>query len=235
MREEKEKKEKNNKINQSNKIKKENKIKELRLVERDYIVLSTIDKWRVITGRQIAKMAGFPSQRTGDRRLKKLLVAGYIDRKKILYGLPCLYFLTQKGKVLIGAPRYTEKIRIEQIKHDLAVVDTAIYLHQKLGIPYSCMVSEKQLHRADGFAKRRHRPDFVLTDETQKTICAEVELSLKAKERLQKNVKDNFINYDLQIWVVPSMQHRIALLLKAEQAAYNDIEILELSEVQNHE
>lgn len=228
MREEKEKKEKNNK-NQSNKI------KELRLVERDYIVLNEIDRWRVITGRQIAKIAGFPSQRTGDRRLKKLLVAGYIDRKKILYGLPCLYFLTQKGKVLIGAPRYTEKIRIEQIKHDLAVVDTAIYLHQKLGIPYSCIISEKQLHRTDGFAKRRHRPDFVLTDETQKTICAEVELSLKAKERLQKNVKDNFINYDLQIWVVPSMQHKIALLLKAEQTAYNDIEILELSEVQSHE
>lgn len=235
MREEKEKKEKNNKTNQSNQIKKENKIKELRLVKRDYIVLSTIDKWRVITGRQIAKMAGFPSQRTGDRRLKKLLVAGYIDRKKILYGLPCLYFLTQKGKVLISAPKYTEKIRIEQIKHDLAVVDTAIYLHQKLGIPYRCMVSEKQLHRADGFAKRRHRPDFVLTDEAQKTICAEIELSLKAKERLQKNVKDNFLNYDLQIWVVPSMQHKIALLLKTEQAAYNDIEILELSEVQSHE
>lgn len=61
MREEKEKKEKNNKTNQSKQIKKENKIKELRLVKRDYIVLSTIDKWRVITGRQIAKMAGFPS------------------------------------------------------------------------------------------------------------------------------------------------------------------------------
>lgn len=232
MRDEKEKKEKNNKL--SNQIKKENKINELRLVKRDYTVLKEIDKWRVITGRQIAKMAGFPSQRTGDRRLKKLLVAGYIDRKKILYGLPSLYFLTTKGKVLIGAPRYQEKIRIEQIRHDLAVVDTAVYMHQKLGIPYNCIVSEKQLHRADGFARRRHRPDFVMTDASQKSICAEIELSLKAKERLQKNVKDNFLNYDLQIWVVPSMQHKIAAILKTEQAAYNDIKILELDEVQSH-
>lgn len=108
----------------------------LRLVKRDYIVLNEIDRWRVITGRQIAKMAGFPSQRTGDRRLKKLLVAGYIDRKKILYGLPYLYFLTKRGKVLINAPLYKEKIRIEQIYHDLAVVDTTIYLHNKLNIPY---------------------------------------------------------------------------------------------------
>lgn len=214
---------------------KENEKYKLRLVERDYIVLNEIDKWRVITGRQIAKTAGFPSQRTGDRRLKKLLVAGYIDRKKILYGLPYLYFLTKKGKVLINAPKYKEKIRIEQINHDLAVVDTAIYLNKKLNIPYYNILSEKQLHRKDGFSHRTHKPDLVLIDETKKTICAEIELSLKAKERLKKNIKDNFLNYDLQIWVVPSMQHKISMILKEEQATYNDIEIMELSEVQNHE
>lgn len=206
----------------------------IRLVERDYRVLREIDRWRVITGRQIAKLAGFSSEQTGDRRLKKLLVAGYMERQKILYGVPYLYFLTPKGKALIGAPQYKEKIRVDQIRHDLAVVNTAIYFHEKLNIPYENILSEKELHRIDGFSNRKHRPDLVFTDGS-KNICAEVELSLKAKERLKKNIKDNFMNYDLQIWVVPSLQHKIAAILQEEKAAYTDIEILELKEIEQHE
>lgn len=203
----------------------------IRLVKRDYRVLREIDRWRAITGRQIAKLAGFSSEQTGDRRLKKLIVAGLIDRKRILYGVPYLYSLTAKGKSLIASPTYKEKFRIEQIRHDLAVVDTAIYFHQKLSIPYENILTEKELHRIDGFSNRKHRPDFVFTD-GDKNICAEVELSLKAKERLKKNIKDNFLNYDLQIWVVPSLQHKIAAILQEEKAAYTDIEILELKEIE---
>lgn len=203
----------------------------IRLVDRDYMVLREIDRWRAITGRQIVELAGFSSEQTGDRRLKKLIVAGLIERKRVLYGVPYLYSLTAKGKSLIAAPYYKEKFRIEQIRHDLAVVDTAIYFHNKLSIPYGNMLSEKQLHRLDGFSKRKHRPDLVFTDAEQKNTCAEIELSLKAKDRLQKNIKANFINYDLQIWVVPSLQHRISNILQLEQVAYNDIKILELKEV----
>ncbi len=206
----------------------------IRLVERDYRVLREIDRWRVITGRQIAKLAGFSSEQTGDRRLKKLLVAGYMERQKILYGVPYLYFLTPKGKALIGAPKYKEKIRIDQIRHDLAVVNTAIYFHEKLNIPYENILSEKELHRLDGFSNRKHRPDLVFTDGS-KNICAEVELSLKAKERLKRNIKDNFMNYDLQIWVVPSLQHKITAILQEEKNSYTDIEILELKEIEHYE
>ena len=103
----------------------------IRLVERDYRVLREAGRWRILTGRTLAKIAGFPSQRTGDRRLKKLLVAGYMERQKILYGVPYLYFLTPKGKALIGAPKYKDKIRIDQIRHDLAVANTAIYFRRK--------------------------------------------------------------------------------------------------------
>lgn len=206
----------------------------IRLVERDYKVFQEIERWRVITGRQIAKVLEFSSQRTVDRRLKKLLESGYIERQKILYGVPYLYFLTPKGKALIGAPKYKEKIRVDQIRHDLAVANAAIYFHEKLNIPYENILSEKELHRIDGFSNRRHRPDLVFTD-GDKNICAEIELSLKAKERLKKNIKDNFLNYDLQIWVVPSLQHKIAAILQEEKAAYTDIEILELKEIEHYE
>lgn len=203
----------------------------IRLVDRDDKILKEIDRWRAITGRQIAELAGFPSQQTGDRRLKKLIVAGLIDRKRVLYGVPYLYSLTAKGKILISSPAYHEKFRIEQIKHDLTVVDTAIYFHKKLFIPYENIITEKELHRLDGFSNRKHRPDFVFTDSEKKKVCVEVELSLKSRDRFLKNIKDNFVNYDLQIWVVPSFRHKIAAILQEEQAAYSDIKILELKEV----
>lgn len=212
----------------------ESKNNKLKLTDRDYRVLREIGRWRIITSRTLIKITGFPSQRTGDRRLKKLMDAGYIDRQKILYGVPYLYFLTLKGKAFIGVSKHQEKIRIDQIRHGLAVVKTAIYFHDKLHIPYENMKTEKELHSLDGFSNRRHRPDLVFTDGT-KNVCAEIELSLKAKERLKKNIKDNFISYDLQIWVVPYLQHKIAAILQEEQSAYTNIQILELKEIESHE
>lgn len=46
-----------------------------RLVDRDYHILREIDRWRVITGKQICKVTGFSGQRACDRRLKKLIEA----------------------------------------------------------------------------------------------------------------------------------------------------------------
>lgn len=68
-----------------------------RLVDRDYKILKEIDRWRVITGKQICKITGFSGQRACDRRLKKLIEAEYIKRNKYLYGFPSIYSLTNAG------------------------------------------------------------------------------------------------------------------------------------------
>ena len=49
--------------------------KGFRFVDRDYTILREIDRWRVITGKQICKVTGFSGQRACDRRLKKLIEA----------------------------------------------------------------------------------------------------------------------------------------------------------------
>lgn len=202
----------------------------MRLVDRDYTIMREIDRWRFCLGRHIKYLADFSGQRATDRRLKLLIEAGYINRKKILYGVPSLYYLTYSGKTLLSLNPRQDKIRVEQIIHDIAVLDTAIYFNLKHGIPFSDMTTEKQLHSKDGFGTRKHRPDFIFSLD-KKSYCVEVELTQKAKARLQKNIKDNFIEYDYQKWVVPNSQVKIIQILHDSNNQYSNIDIIDLEEV----
>lgn len=203
-----------------------------RLVERDLQLFREVARWRVLLSRHLKILAEFPSQRTCDRRLKKLIEAGFLRRKKYIYGVPYLYFLTRKAQVLLHVSTHETKIRIEQITHDIFVLDTAIFVHDEKAVPFSDMQTEKELHSVDGFSNRRHRPDFIY-HQNGKTVCVEVELSLKAKTRLEKNIQQNFSAYDKQLWIVPNLHSKIAGTLQEQSNIYPGIEIIELSEV-NH-
>jgi len=202
---------------------------EIRLVDRDYIIFKEIDRWRVSLGRHICVAAGFTGQRACDRRLRKLIDAGYLERKKILYGLPGIYTNTSQAKLIANLSGADAKIRVDHVQHDILVFDTAIRLYRK-GIPFSAMTTEKQLHGQDGFGKRKHRPDFIWQTKN-KTICIEVELSLKAKDRLEANIKENFMDYDMQVWIVPDHDCKIARILEANKTQYPNIRIYSLQEV----
>lgn len=207
---------------------------EVRIVQRDYCILNEIHKWRVITSKHICRLCGFSGQRACDRRLKKLSETGLISRKKILYAVPGIYFLTSSGKTLINVKGKSEQVRVEQIVHDLTVLDTAIYFNFKYNIAFSSMITEKQLHSKDGFGIRRHRPDFVF-EYSQKKYCVEVELNLKSQERFLKNIVSNFTDYDGQFWVVPDFNSKIAVFLEKQKNNYPNIKLIELSEVKNYE
>jgi hypothetical protein len=203
---------------------------EIRLVERDYQIFREIDRWRVVLGRQLAELAGFTGLKACQRRLKKLKEAGYLERKRQLFGVPGIYSLTHMAKVIASLPERPEKQRIEQIPHDIAVLDTAIYFHKAKNIAYADITTEKQLHSIDGFGVRKHRPDFVI-NRADKTYCVEIELSLKAKARLESIIQANFMDYDHQIWIVPDKQCKIYQILKGSQSQYPNIHVLEIQEV----
>lgn len=204
-----------------------------KLVERDFRVFQEVTRWRVVLSRHLKILADFTSQRTCDRRLKTLIEAGFLRRQKYIYGVPYLYFLTRTAQVLIHASTHEPKIRIEQIVHDIAVLDTAIFVHNEKAVPFADMQTEKELHSLDGFSNRRHRPDFVY-EQDGKSVCVEVELSLKAKTRLEKNIKENFTNYDSQLWIVPNMHSKISAILEEQSRIYPDIQIIELEGVKKH-
>lgn len=102
----------------------------------------------------------------------------------------------------------------------------------KYGIKQDDIVTEKELHRLDGFSTRKHQPDFFIKNQDRKT-CIEVELTLKAKSRLEKNIQNNFMNYDYQKWIVPNTQIRIKNILKENSLIY-PLEIMNLEEVINY-
>ena len=206
----------------------------IRIVERDKKIMREIDRWRVCLGRHIRELAGFSGQRACDRRLRKLIEAGYIERKNILYGVPAIYSVTKMGKKLAGIEPSNSKLKIEQIGHDITVLDTAIYLHKGIGILFEDITTEKELHSQDGFGIRKHRPDFIYGKDNE-TICVEIELSRKAKSRFEEIIKTNFMKYDRQIWIVPDSKCKIANILKANKAKYPNIEIKEIKEIEGHD
>ena len=205
----------------------------MRLVERDLAVIQELTRWRFVLGRQIRLLCGFTSQRTCDRRLRVLVESGYIDRRHVLYGVPGMYSTTHKGKKLVGASVKPDKIKVDQIIHDIAVMDTVIYFHLKVGIALTSISTEKELHKSDGFGIRKHQPDFTFVHE-DKIYCVEVELTLKAKERMLKILDDNFTAYDYQKWIVPNTQTKIKRILQNNFSAYPNIQILSLEEVTDY-
>ena len=52
---------------------------------------------------------------------------------------------------------------------------------------------------------------------------------------MENNIKNNFLDYDKQIWMVPSLESKIARVLKQSKTAYPNIVLLELDEVQEKE
>ena len=78
-------------------------VKIIILNERDIKIINEIQHWRFLLSRQIKVLGGFNGQRACDRRIKKLIEAGYIERKYIIHGIPRLYFITQKAVKLLNS------------------------------------------------------------------------------------------------------------------------------------
>jgi len=102
--------------------------------------------------------------------------------------------------MLLGVNKREDRIIVERITHDIYVLDTVIYCVKKYGISLRDIESEKELHIKDGFGTRKHHPDFVFSA-CGKRYAVEIELNPKARERMEKNIKDNYLNYDGQIWL----------------------------------
>jgi len=202
------------------------------LSERDFKVFKEVERWRFCLGRHIQFLVGFSSQRTCDKRLRLLLSENFLTRHIVIYGVPSIYQLTSKSKTLICANKRQEKIRLDQITHDVTVLDIAICMMKSLGLSPSEIKTEKQLHQQDGFGERTHHPDFVFTKD-DKTYCVEVELSSKSKARLEKNIKSNFLKYDLQIWITDENALKLSRILEEYQTQYPNIEITNVEEVKN--
>jgi len=200
----------------------------LEATERDLKILKLANKFRFCLGKHIRVLAGFEGQRATDRRLKMLIDSGYLSRKKYMYGIPYLYTPTHKGRILLGANKREDKIRIDRIAHDIHVLDSVIFYVFNDGISLPNIETEKELHIKDGFGTRKHHPDFIIASDNGK-IAVEVELNPKTKNRMENNVRDNYINFDGQVWI--TSDSKVISLLKGFENEYSNISILQLEKV----
>jgi len=213
-------------------VKRNNKgVYKMEITERDYLILRTAYRFKFCLGRHLKVLADFTGQRATDRRLRALTESGYIARRKYLYGLPYLYTLTHKGRTLIGANKREDKIRVDRIAHDIYVVDAVIFFIKKYHLCLQDISTEKELNIKNGFGTRKHQPDFVFSHDSTR-YAVEVELNPKAKERQEKNVKDNYLAYDTQIWVTDdkAVFERIQRFMNV----YGNIKLIDLKEVLKH-
>lgn len=205
---------------------------EIRLTERDIYIIKSIQKWRFLLSRQIRVLCGFTGQRACDRRLRKLIESGYIERKYMIVGLPRLYMVTRKAVQAFGLTYYTPNIRIEQVRHDTFVIDTAIYLIHK-GIDSASIITERELKHEAGFGStNKHFPDFVYTKDNQ-SFCVEIELSAKKLTTLERNMKNNYKAFDFQLWFVPNDRPKVVANVKSIGKKYG-VEIIALEKAVNY-
>ena len=185
-------------------------------------MLQWVYRFRFCLARHIQFLASFDGVRACDRRLKILVDNGYLNRKKIIYGIPYLYYLSKNGMRLIHVKVKDENIRIDQIHHDITTLDCLKGLVDKYNFQLDNMTTERELHINDGFGVRKHHPDLVFKKDDE-TYAIEVELNVKAKNRILKNIEDNYLNYDYQIWVVPLSQVKIKHILTESLNKYDNI------------
>jgi len=202
----------------------------IELTKRDLEVLKLVSRFRFLSGRHIQEFASFPSDKTKERRLKILVDHKYLHRQKILYGYPYLYTLTHKSRVLLGINARVDKIRIERIRHDLIVLDVVSLILKKYSISLNDIITEKELHRKDGFSKRKHQPDF-LFDYDGKRCAIEIELTVKNKDTLDKNVKLNYMNYDYQAWFIEKTNKKLIRNLDECKRKYDNMSIYYIEEL----
>lgn len=204
------------------------------VTNRDLEILKLIYRFKFCLGRHVGPLVGFTGARACDRRLKVLVDAGYLSRKKYLYGVPYLYTVTHKGRILINANKRENKIRLEQINHDVRVLDALIYFKSKYGFSLDEAESERELHIKDGFGMRKHHPDFVFSyrdnvSSQSKTYAVEIELTPKSKSNLERNIRDNYLNYDHQIWVTDD--NKVLGMLRGFKDEYGNMEIVRLGDI----
>ena len=192
--------------------------------------MKIISKYKFATGKQIKTLADFSSLNTCDRRLRKLIEAGYIQRKYFIYGVPALYFTTKLAQDFFNLEYITSDIRIDKIKHEVNVTNTAIYFINHMKIPDYSLITERELKHEDGFCRQKHRPDFIYNNNQK--VCVEVEMTEKSKERLERNIRDNYLNFDTQYWIVSN--EKIKNNIQKLQSRYTNIEIIELETIKKY-
>lgn len=190
------------------------------MAKRDMQILRHLLDFRFLSTNQIYDLMRLSGQeidlRYLQRKLRTLCEQGIVDRSRNIIYQAYIYNLNDFGyqEFNEGVKRHI-KFGGRNMKHELLVVDTLIYLCTYLNYSFTDYVTEEELLLDDieiveeesvftsevikkMKGNKKHLGDLVFSNE----IVVEVEISRKRKSRLFTNLEQNKKNYKKQIWVI---------------------------------
>ncbi len=216
------------------------------MTKRDKEIVKYLYDFRFLSTTQILELLRLSNREINLRYLQKRLRLLYqekvIDRNRNIIYKEYIYNLDDYGYQYYNelAKRYI-KFGGRNLKHELLVADTLIYLCKFKGFKLSEYMTEEDLLLDDieieeeesifdnetekvGVEKKYHLGDIVFRNE----IVVEVELSRKRKSRLFNNLRQNAKNYQKQVWVIYEHDKYIENTIKKFD---DSIEILYVEEI----
>ena len=206
-------------------------IKTVELTERDLFVLFLLDKFRVLDGKSLTILAGFPSESYCSTRLQKLAKFGYIKREKLVSSLPLVHYLTVKGNDEINDKRTKHQPRLATLEHELYIGQVASYLWLTKGVQPKNIITDRELRQYErqenDVRVMEHKGDLLFFDADGTKTVVEIELSFKGKSRTVKNVRKNSSFLDRQLWFIRKSMRGLEKVLLEEGLKQSDIFYLE--------
>ncbi len=174
-----------------------------RLTERDTALLSFLSEHRLALPAHVAVLLG-TSAGTAAARLSRLADAGLAKREPAFPGEPCWYRINRRGLAVVGSSLPPPRIDLRSYKHDVGVA--WLWLAARAGVfgPVDEILAERRLRSLDGARapddaalavrlggfgphgrERLHYPDLILHGADGRRIALELELTPKARTRLE--------------------------------------------------
>ncbi|MBQ3258530.1 MAG: hypothetical protein IJA67_14150 [Oscillospiraceae bacterium] len=162
-----------------------------------------------------------------------LIDEGFLTRKRYIYGVAGVLSITEKARRELNIILPVTEPRLDQIYHDITVTDTALYIMHRFKVSADAIETEKQMRNKDGFTQRKHMSDFIFR-RNGATCCVEVELNTKSRDRFMNNIKQNYMDYDAQRWIVPQNKVKIRTMISDAQKTYPNIKIIDMEVVDDY-
>jgi hypothetical protein len=173
--------------------------RQIRLTERDRMILAFAAEHRLVLGRQIEALSG--ADVSG--RMRALVRGAYLGELREV-SFPC-YQILKRGLRAIGSPLKPPRPKLDAYKHDVGLA--WLWLGARRGAfgPLQHVLSERRLRSEDGALEHPpdphavrlggidrygnetlHYPDLLLIDGRRRRLAVELELTQKSRGRLER-------------------------------------------------
>lgn len=146
-------------------------------------------------------LAGYKDSSVCRKKLKDLIDDGIVSKIQSGRG-HLLYTLDEKGLAEAGLKRKPYTIN-QNTYHEEMVGYAAAFLYIVAGLSIYDMNFDRTQRNHNKPTEVINIPDIVYTNEKGKTLCAEVEITLKERSRLEQKVISVTNDYDGIRWIYP--------------------------------